>query len=95
MSYRNEIYFEAEPERELAFPQSEYTDRLNRIRAEMSRQSIDCLFITSPESMYYLSGYMCMWYQTESPVEWRQIAGRAGGLPGTRVRHRPDVRPPA
>ena len=77
MSYRNEIYFKAEPERELAFPQSEFTDRLNKIRAEMSRHAIDCLFVTSPESMYYLSGYMCMWYQTESPFEWPPSNGFA------------------
>ena len=77
MSYRNEIYFEAEPERELAFPQSEFTDRLKKIRTEMSRHAIDCLFVTSPESMYYLSGYMCMWYQTESPFEWPPSNGFA------------------
>ena len=77
MNYRNEIYFEAEPDRELPFPKDEYTNRLNRIRQAMQQADIDCLFLTSPESMYYLSGYMCMWYQTESPFEWPPSNGFA------------------
>ena len=36
----------------------------------MAADNLDCLLITSPESLYYVSGYMCMWYQTESPFEW-------------------------
>ncbi len=77
MPYRNEIYFDAVPDRELAFPKEEFDERLSRIRAVMAREEMDCLFLTSPESMYYLSGYMCMWYQTESPVEWPPSNGFA------------------
>ena len=68
---------DAEPDRELAFPASEFARRLDRIRREMSDNDIDCLFVTSPESMYYLSGFMCMWYQTESPMEWPPSNGFA------------------
>ena len=77
MAYRNEVYFDAEPERELAFLKEEFDNRLQRIRLHMERDGIDCLFLTSPESMYYLSGFMCMWYQTESPLEWPPSNGFA------------------
>ncbi len=77
MKYRNEIYFEAEPDRELPFPKEEFEQRLMRIRGGMSKANIDCLFLTSPESMYYLSGFNCMWYQTESPIEWPASNGFA------------------
>ena len=77
MSYRKEVYFEAEADRELAFPREEFKTRLLRIRELMANEKIDCLFLTSPESMYYLSGFICMWYQTESPLEWPPSNGFA------------------
>ncbi|MBT6205082.1 MAG: aminopeptidase P family protein, partial [Rhodospirillaceae bacterium] len=51
--------------------------RLTRIRQAMAKAKIDCLFLSSPESMYYLSGYVCMWYHTESPLEWSATNGIA------------------
>ena len=69
MEYRDEIYFEAQPEREVSFSEEEFAGRLTRIRKAMAESGIDCLFLSSPESMYYVSGYVCMWYHTESPME--------------------------
>ena len=77
MDYRDEVYFEAQPEREVAFAQEEFDARLARIRQAMARAGIDCLFLSSPESMYYVSGYVCMWYHTESPIEWSATNGIA------------------
>ena len=77
MEYRDEIYFEAQPEREEPFPEEEFAGRLTRIRKAMAEAGIDCLFLSSPESMYYVSGYICMWYHTESPMEWSATNGIA------------------
>jgi Xaa-Pro aminopeptidase len=77
MDYRDQVYFEFEPESELAFPEAEYRARLERIRARMADAKIDCLFLTSPESLYYVSGFICMWYQTEGPKEWPSSNGIA------------------
>ncbi len=53
---------------EVAFSRREYAERLTRVREVMQRDSIDLLFLQSPESMCYLSGYESAWYQGESPV---------------------------
>lgn len=77
MAYRDEVYFQARAEPEVPFDEEEYAGRLQRIRAAMARAEIDCLFLTSPASLYYVSGYQCMWYQTESPMEWPPSNGIA------------------
>lgn len=53
---------------EVAFSRREYAQRLTRVREVMQRDGIDVLFLQSPESMCYLSGYESAWYQGESPV---------------------------
>jgi Xaa-Pro aminopeptidase len=77
MEYRDDVYFHAEVESELPFTAEEFAQRLRLVRKAMERAGIDCLFLTSPESMYWISGYRCMWYQTESPVEWAATNGIA------------------
>ena len=77
MTYRDEVYFHAQPDAEVPFSEQEFAGRLERIRAAMAAAEIDCLFLTSPESMYYVSGYICMSYQTESPLEWPPANGIA------------------
>ncbi len=77
MSYRDEVYFEFQPEKEVPFLPEEYQARLSRIRERMARDGIHCLFLGSPESMYYVSGYRTEWYQAESPKEWPPTCGVA------------------
>ena len=77
MAYRDEVYFQAPAEPKVPFDEEEFAGRLQRIRTEMARAGIDCLFLTSPESLYYVSGFLCMWYQTESPMEWLPSNGIA------------------
>jgi Xaa-Pro aminopeptidase len=77
MDYRDDVYFNAEVEHERPFTQAEFADRLMRVREAMAEAKIDCLFLTSPESLYWISGYRCMWYQTESPIEWAATNGIA------------------
>ena len=77
MTYRDEVYFNAQPETEIPFSEDEFATRLTKIRSAMSAAGVDCLFVTSPESMNYVSGYICMWYHTESPFEWPPSNGIA------------------
>ncbi len=77
MDYRDDVYFNASVEPERPFPESEFASRLTRVRKAMAAARIDCLFLTSPESLYWISGYRCMWYQTESPIEWAATNGIA------------------
>jgi Xaa-Pro aminopeptidase len=70
MEYRDEVYFKSNPEKEVPFPDSEYADRLRRIREKMGAARIDTLFLMSPEAMCYVSGYQNLWYQGQSPREW-------------------------
>ena len=77
MDYRDDVYFNASVETERPFSQAEFDARLARVRTAMAAAKIDCLFLTSPESLYWISGYRCMWYQTESPIEWAATNGIA------------------
>lgn len=56
----------AEGQRESAFPEDEYRDRLRRVREGMAADGIDLLLLTAPESLFYLSGFQCEWYQAQS-----------------------------
>lgn len=65
------------PEKELPFSRAEYASRLRRVRARMREQGIDLLYLSSPESMYYVSGYRAEWYQAQSPKNWLPMSGVA------------------
>ncbi|MEX0604645.1 MAG: Xaa-Pro peptidase family protein [Marinobacter sp.] len=42
---------------ELAFPESEFSDRCQRTRQAMVKEGLDVLLITDPSDIYYLTGY--------------------------------------
>ncbi len=56
--------------RELPFPLYEFENRLKNTRKLMLEKGIDMLYITMPESMYYISGLNLNWYQLNSPGSW-------------------------
>jgi Xaa-Pro aminopeptidase len=62
---------------ELAFSLEEFQERLTRIRARMEKEGIDLLWLMAPESLYYVSGYKCIWYQAQSPKQWPATSGIA------------------
>ena len=62
---------------EVPFTRDEYRDRLQRIRTRMAQDEIDLLYLTAPESMYYVSGYTCEWYQAQGPKQWPATSGVA------------------
>ena len=70
MDYRDEVYFNSQPENEAPFTAEEFADRLTRLRRRMADAKIDMLYLMAPESMYYLSGYQNEWYQAQSPKQW-------------------------
>ena len=47
--------------REWSFPESEYRDRLSRVRAAMDRAGIDVLLVHSVVDNCYLCGYQSLW----------------------------------
>ena len=66
------------PDPEPAFESSEYAARLMRVRERMAVEGLDCLFLSAPESMYYLSGYRSAFTQTgQSPKQWPATSGIA------------------
>ena len=65
------------PEAELGFTPAEYQSRLQAIRARMAKDKIDMLWLMAPESLYYVSGYTCEWYQAQSPKQWPATSGIA------------------
>jgi len=74
---RNLVFEQCQPEKDLAFSEQEFEQRLQRIRARMERDGIDVLWLMAPESLYYLSGYKCIWYQAQSPKQWPATSGIA------------------
>lgn len=44
-------------EKDLAFPVAEFEGRLGRVRERMAARDLDALLVTTPENIYYLSGY--------------------------------------
>jgi len=65
------------PGAEAPFSKGEYRDRLKRVRAEMARKKIDVLFLSAPESLFYISGYAAEWYMSQSSKEWLPASGLA------------------
>ena len=70
MDYRDDVYFNSQPENEAPFSAEEFAGRLDRLRQRMSESNIEMLYLMAPESMYYLSGYQAEWYQAQSPPQW-------------------------
>ena len=78
MGKNRDLVFEScQPEMDLPFSQSEYDERLKRIRACMERDGIELLWLMSPEALFYVSGYKCIWYQAQSPRSWPATSGIA------------------
>jgi Xaa-Pro aminopeptidase len=65
------------PPRELPFSIAEFAQRLLRIRQRMESDGLDMLYLTAPESMYYVSGYRACWYGAQSSTSWPQYYGIA------------------
>ena len=90
---RDLVFEECQPEDDLAFPPEEYKERLQRIRERMDKEGIDVLWLMAPESLYYVSGYKCEWYQAQSPKQCgreREAAIRRGPRRPKEIKCQPD-----
>ena len=65
------------PAMQVPFTLQEYQGRVDRVKKVMARENIDLLYCSSPISLFYLTGYQSMWYQTESPMDWPPLSGVA------------------
>lgn len=65
------------PEKEVPFLLAEFQARLRSIKQYMERSNIDLLYLSAPESLYYVSGYRAQWYQAQSPEIWPAASGIA------------------
>ncbi|MFT7534013.1 MAG: Xaa-Pro dipeptidase, partial [Gammaproteobacteria bacterium] len=78
MGHNRDLVLEhCQPTMELGFSLQEFDNRLTAIRKRMSENNIDLLWLMAPESMYYVSGYTCEWYQAQSPKAWPATSGIA------------------
>ncbi len=74
---RDLVLKQCNPAMELGFSLAEFRSRLDKIRARMAQDKIDLLWLMAPESLYYVSGYTCEWYQAQSPKQWPATSGIA------------------
>ena len=74
---RDHALEECQPEVELGFGLEEFQHRLQRIRVRMESDGIDVLWLMAPESLNYVSGYKCIWYQAQGPKQWPATSGIA------------------
>ena len=65
------------PGMEVPFTRAEYRTRLNRIRTAMEQAGIQLLYLSSPESLHYVSGFQAEWYQASGPIGWAAQSGIA------------------
>ena len=77
MSNREYITRHCIPDPELPFSREEFAERLKRIRVAMEAGNIDVLFVSAPEGLYYVSGFLSDWYQAQSPMIWPPTSGIA------------------
>jgi Xaa-Pro dipeptidase len=65
------------PEMDIPFLLPEFQTRLRAVKALMEQSRVDLLFLSAPESLYYVSGYRAQWYQAQSPAIWPPASGIA------------------
>jgi len=53
----------------------------------MAREKIDLLFLSAPESLFYISGYQAEWYQAQSTKIWPPASGTAVHVDHDKVIH--------
>ena len=66
-----------EQDRDIAFSAAEYHERIRRVRKRMAKENIDLLYVTVPDHVAYLHGYMISWYKANGPMRYPQLYGTA------------------
>ena len=47
---------------DIIFPMSEFEDRLKKVRAVIRDKNLDAVMLTTPENIFYMSGYQTLGY---------------------------------
>jgi Xaa-Pro dipeptidase len=74
---KRRVLEELNPQLEAPFSLREYRERLHRIRRAMAAANLDLLYLSTPESINYVSGYAAEWYQGNGPKAWTPLSGIA------------------
>jgi Xaa-Pro dipeptidase len=61
----------------LAFSREEYLGRIARLREAMREEGIDLLWVTTPEAVCWLHGFVSSWYKANAPMRYPQCYGTA------------------
>jgi Xaa-Pro aminopeptidase len=62
---------------DLVFSREEYLGRIARLRGAMIDEGIDLLWVTTPEAICWLTGFLASWYKGNSPMRYPQCYGMA------------------
>jgi len=65
------------PAAEVPFPTEEYRDRRREIQKRMTALGLDVLYLSAPESRFYVDAFNSDWYQAQSPKNWHALSGVA------------------
>ncbi|UCE90723.1 MAG: aminopeptidase P family protein [Methanobacteriota archaeon] len=76
-SIKEQILERCVPEKEIPFSAAEYAQRLVQIKRRMAEPGVQMLYLSAPESLYYVSGYKAEWYQAQSPPDFPPVGGIA------------------
>src|SRR5215207_4966876 len=74
-------------EQRLAFPPKEYTARLDKLCDLAAAAGIDLLWLTTPDAVCWLHGFLASWYKANSPMRYPQCYGTAVYVPERRMIH--------
>jgi Xaa-Pro aminopeptidase len=77
ISFKEQFLAGAFPEQELGFSFGEYRDRHRRLKEAMTAAGVDVVYLSSPESICWATGYQAEWYHGQSPTQWPAFSGVA------------------
>jgi len=77
VSNRESLFKSLSPNSDLPFARAEYRKRFRRLQTAMASRGVDVLYLSSPESIFYMTGYRAEWYQAQSPRFWLPMSGTA------------------
>ena len=61
----------------LAFSPEEYLGRVEKVCELMQQNNIDLLWVTTPDAVCWLHGFLASWYKGNAPMRYPQCYGTA------------------
>lgn len=66
---------EISPEVEIPFTEEEFRNRFESVRGMLATHRVDGALFTSPEAIYYLTGFKSEWFQVQGPTAEPPVSG--------------------